>query len=349
MRSRFLATCLIAILVFFGCTKSSKSLTSTAIIENIEYSITATQTLSVMPNQQSTQAKLISITVTDNETQTAENRQFVVHYQQINDSVEFNTIVFDIHGSGPTSNSKVYTSLINQYSDKASNSSIIFVYPLGMFVEQSNGTSTLAWNLGAGSDSQKESQANDLLFIQAIYQYLQNEFEHSDRLALTKVIGIGSSQGSAFLLNRLATQLDIFTGVCGKVSQLFEANDAGYIDLNTVSNRYKVLYFYGYNDPIIPYEGGDSEVGHSFLSVADSLVKWATRNQINNNLTTQYYSSDESQSGAFTVNSDPTDIFYAYNDANYPVHAYQHNVKHKTPQTINGKPVTEIIWDFFEI
>ena len=357
MKSSLVAACIVGTLWLVGCTSSSNLLPDTSpasnpeavVTETLDYSVTATETLSSLPSQGTTEALLVSITVTDNNTQIAENRQFVVHYQQVNDSVEFNTILFDIHGSGAPSISGVYRGLVSLYSSKASTSPIVFVYPLGTFVAQSSGASTLAWNLAGGSGSQSESQANDILFIQAIYDYLHTGFQHSDKVQATKIIGIGSSQGSAFLLNRLATQLDFFTGICGRVSQLFDPSDQGYIDLDTGTNRYRVLYFYGYNDPIIPYQGGLSSVGHTFLSVTDSVSQWVSHNQIGNTGTTQSFNSDDFSEPSFKVSGTPTDIFYAYDDALYPVHVYQHNKKHGMPSTINGKAVLSIIWDFFEI
>jgi polyhydroxybutyrate depolymerase len=176
----------------------------------------------------------------------AVQREVLVHTPADLNPNEKQSIVIAFHGNGGQNDM-----WMNKFSSFVNSSEFIGVYPQGHLK---------SWNLGT-----EASTADEVYFLNQIMTKLETYsfFETS------KVYGIGYSNGSG-LLNKLAIETSYFTAIAPLASQLI----AGTVpSVSTVP--VSVYQMCGTADPIIPYDGGMSVVGHTFLSGADSALSWA--------------------------------------------------------------------------
>lgn len=177
----------------------------------------------------------------------SQQREVLVHIPTNFNPNEKHSIVIAFHGNGGQNDMWV-----NRFSSFVNSGEFIGVYPQGHLK---------SWNLGT-----EASKANEVYFLEQIMKKL----ETYSFFNASKVYGIGYSNGSG-LVNKLAIETPYFTAIAPLASQLI-AGTVPSVSTAPVS----VYQMCGTADPIIPYEGGKSVVGHTFLSGTDSALSWAS-------------------------------------------------------------------------
>ena len=143
------------------------------------------------------------------------------------------------------------THWIGRLSKFINDGEFIGVYPQGY---------NRAWNIGV-----EDTNADDVEFVNMIVERLK-KYPSFD---LNRLYAIGYSNGSA-LVNKLGMETNHFRAIAACASQLIKGQEP--VDnLKPVS----IYQLCGTADEIIPYEGGLSPVGHTFLSAKESAEKWA--------------------------------------------------------------------------
>tara|TARA_X000000368_G_C23057168_1_gene724554 strand:+ start:5449 stop:6318 length:870 start_codon:yes stop_codon:yes gene_type:complete len=156
-------------------------------------------------------------------------------------------VVFYFHGNGGNKEAGM------ELNKLVNDDQFITVSPQGLYN---------SWNLG-----QEDSKADDVEFVSLIIEKLK---EYSN-ININKKYAIGYSNGSA-LVNELAVKSSNFNGIAPFASQL----TVGQTNLLSEStNPLSVYQVCGSNDNVIPYEGGLSVVGHTFISAKNSAKRYA--------------------------------------------------------------------------
>ena len=153
-------------------------------------------------------------------------------------------IVFYFHGNGGRAESGfILSELIN-------NGEFIGIYPEGY---------KRSWNLGV-----EDSNADDIEFISMIVEKLKNY----TNLDTENMFAIGASNGSA-MVNELGIKTNFFKGIAPLASQLLTKQIP-----TSSTNPLSVYQICGSDDETIPFEGGYSNVGHTFQSAHNSAKSW---------------------------------------------------------------------------
>lgn len=186
-------------------------------------------------------------------------------------------IVFFFHGNG----GEAFRFLQNtpQITNLVDSDQFIAVFPDGHLK---------SWNCG-----NENSKADDVMFIKNIIDHLKNNTLPKDLMDFDKIYGIGISNG-ALILNKIAKETSIFTGIAPIISQQSDSI------ANTNGKRSVSLFqVNGTNDDVIPVNGGKSVIGHTFFSAKQSAENWAINSNCNLNGVVQ----SSSNWGNYSVNS----------------------------------------------
>ena len=158
-------------------------------------------------------------------------------------------IIFAFHGNGGEA-----WDWIEELSFSVDHERFIAVYPQGHFN---------SWNMGM-----EESKADDVRFVQLLVELI-SDYSISDP---EKTFAFGVSNGGGIAL-KIAAETDSFSSVASIITHLWEGQEFT-PDLEPTS----VIQFSGMEDQLIPYKGGLSPIGHTFLSAEESAYLWAEKN-----------------------------------------------------------------------
>lgn len=160
--------------------------------------------------------------------------------------------VFYLHGNGGTSAD--WRRPGNTIDRQVQEGLFVAVYPDGHLN---------SWNLGA-----EDSTADDVTFLSdRVSELVASGVSDPGRVY---VFGFSNGAGMA---QRLALSDAGFAGIASFASQMIEGQLP---DQETPA--ISVLQFHGTDDGLIPYDGGSSPVGHSFLPAEESAQIWASHN-----------------------------------------------------------------------
>jgi len=115
------------------------------------------------------------------------------------------------------------------------------------------------WNCGF-----EESKADDIGFVNKIVEDLKNNTLPSILMNFNKTYGIGISNGALFI-NKVAKETKLFSGIAPIISQLSDV-----ISKINSKRSLSVYQINGTSDDLIPFEGGSSMIGHTFVSAKKS-------------------------------------------------------------------------------
>ena len=234
-----------------------------------------------------------------------ESRKVIIHAN--NDPIENFSypIVFFLHGNGGNADRWINPNL--EYVD---HHEFIGIYPQGF---------KNSWNLG-----QEKSNANDIEFFNLIMQQILSY----SNIDLDKIFAVGTSNGSG-MVNELAINTSFFKGIAPIASQL-SINQIKNKDISPLS-IYQVC---GSDDETIPYKGGISRVGHTFMSANESIMEWVKLINCNE----EYALS--------IVESDSLFTFTNCKEKNQVVHRRVEGGNHNLSG--RGRFIINDIWNFFK-
>ena len=170
-------------------------------------------------------------------------------------------VVFGFHGTAGSP--EAWNSQLGPWKGRP----IIGVFPQGAMKGGNQNAPKYSWNTGVG-----ETGENDVDFVRSLWAAIKDQpfIDHH------KVFATGNSVGSAFIANRLAIDpcVDFLAGFAlGSSQMVVEASIHESLPKRTVA------IFHGEADTLIPIEGGMvAFAGLNFLSVEDTLKKWAEHN-----------------------------------------------------------------------
>lgn len=173
------------------------------------------------------------------------------------DNLKSYPIVIALHGRGGSN-----TNWVQPLSEFTNLGKFIGVYPQGYLD---------SWNLG-----QEPSNANDAAFISNIIDTLLS-YSNVDE---SKIFAVGNSNGSG-MVNVLGGVNKKIKAIAPIASQLTERTE-----IKTNAVPLSVFQVNGDQDFLIPIDGG-MKLGHPFLSASDSVKKWATSFNCNQNITVE--------------------------------------------------------------
>ena len=172
------------------------------------------------------------------------SRKVIIHAPEKQQNNKY-PIMFFFHGSGNDAESGfVLSTLVNAEE-------FIGVYPQGY---------KKSWNLG-----EERSDADDVEFVNMIIEKVK-EYR---KLDTENIVAIGTSTGAA-RVHDLGFPTNFFKGIAPLSSQLLTRQNP-----SNTTNPMSVYQICGSDDETIPYEGGISDVGHTFKSAHDSAKNWA--------------------------------------------------------------------------
>lgn len=176
-------------------------------------------------------------------------RSYLVHTADNWDASASLPLLLAFHGNG--GEGLDFKQLLN---DPVQAGDVIGVYPDG--IERS-------WNLG-----REASTADDVAFVESIL------------IALGDVAGVDASRpvamgfsNGAGLVHKLAMDSDQLVGISPLASQLL-VDSQPQPDDSPVS----VLQLHGTEDDVVPYDGGEAVMGHTFMPAEDGAAAWAAHN-----------------------------------------------------------------------
>lgn len=184
-------------------------------------------------------------------------RSYILHTPPGLDSSVPAPLVFMLHGGGGNAENAVRMSEMDAVAEEHG---FLVVYPNGSGRFEDN---LFTWNAGSCCGFAQENNADDVGFIRAIAEDLQN----SAAIDPKRIYAAGMSNG-AMLSYRLACEAsDLFAAV---------APVAGTLNFSPCqpSQPVAVIHFHGAADEHVPFDGGrgaESASGADFVSVQDSL------------------------------------------------------------------------------
>ena len=234
-----------------------------------------------------------------------ESRKVIIHAN--NDPiVNFSyPLVFFLHGNGGSADKWLTPNL-----DYVDNHEFIGIYPQGF---------KNSWNLG-----QENSNANDIEFFNLIMQEISS-YQNVDS---NKIFAIGTSNGSG-MVNELAINTSFLKGIAPIASQLFIDQTK-----NKNINPLSIYQVCGSDDETIPYNGGVSRVGHTFMSANESIMEWVKSINCNE----EYVLSIVENDSLFT--------FTNCKEKNQVVHRRVEGGNHNLSG--RGRFIINDIWNFFK-
>jgi polyhydroxybutyrate depolymerase len=285
-------------------------------------------------------------------------RSYRIHIPPSYNDKDLLPLVFVLHGSGITANSKS----IKSYSgmdEKADKEGFIAVYPNGELLHLHNYFKhpiAYIWDIYSISLGSREwnrwndNEVDDVGFIRTLISHLKtNLYVDSSRIY---VMGFS---GGAMMTYRLGAELsDIVTAIApiagsiGGIGYVKEANNSlsPYI-ISTPINPIPVIAIHELNDKSVPYEGGWKKVFNwrsddlwvYITSVNDSISFWIENNNCNSIPDVNISNNGSIITKTYQSNSNNSDFaLVTYVDGG-------HEFFNSPPYEISA---VEIIWDFFE-
>jgi polyhydroxybutyrate depolymerase len=266
-------------------------------------------------------------------------RTYLIHVPpQYDDSKSF-PLVIALHGGGGNSQNMMEKTGFNNVSDEKG---FIVVYPdgVGRFKNR-----LLTWNAGHCCGYALDNNIDDVGFIRALIEKIQNNFNiDSKRIYVT-----GHSNGG-MMTYRLGAELsDIIAAIAPVAGTIGgrENENSTLIIIPEPIHPVSVIALHGLLDESVPYNGGhgnNTRNDRIDLSVNESISFWVEHNECNinpdrnvsdsGNIVIDYYLNGENKSDVAIVT--------VMNGG----HAWFGSDKDLTEnQEINA---TEVIWEFFE-
>tara|TARA_Y100000310_G_scaffold194711_2_gene194711 strand:+ start:3786 stop:4748 length:963 start_codon:yes stop_codon:yes gene_type:complete len=194
-------------------------------------------------------------------------REYFVHVPPRYDIKKSVPLIIDLHGGGGSFESAIIGTQMNKKSDSEG---FIAVYPNS--AESIDGGKR--WNNGPRLiESQKESTANDIGFLNAMLDDLEIKFNIDKK----RIYATGMSNGG-FMTYRVACEMaDRIAAIAPVASTLL-------MDNCNPSRSISVIHFHGLKDKIVNFEGGPSKI-KSNLKILDDLrsVEESINNFVNIN------------------------------------------------------------------
>ena len=178
-----------------------------------------------------------------------------------------NILIIDLHGGGGSFESAIIGTQMNKKSDSEG---FIAVYPNS--AESIDGGKR--WNNGPRLiESQKESTANDIGFLNAMLDDLEIKFNIDKK----RIYATGMSNGG-FMTYRVACEMADRIAAIAPVASTLLMNNCN------PSRSISVIHFHGLKDKIVNFEGGPSKI-KSNLKILDDLrsVEESINNFVNIN------------------------------------------------------------------
>jgi polyhydroxybutyrate depolymerase len=267
------------------------------------------------------------------------NRTYLLHIPPHYNSSKSFPLVIALHGGGGNSKNMMEKTGFNNLSDEKG---FIVAYPDGVGRLKNR---LLTWNAGYCCGYAIENNIDDVGFIRALIEKLQNNFNiDSKRIYIT-----GHSNGGMMTYRIGAELSDIIAAiapVAGSIGGKETENSSLYI-IPEPSYHVSVIALHGLLDENVPYDGGhgnNSSGSRIDLSVNESISFWVDNNECSTipirnisdsgNIIIDYYLNG--------INGSEVALVTIVNGG----HAWPGSDKGISGnQEING---TEIIWDFFE-
>jgi len=174
------------------------------------------------------------------------DREVIIHVPDNLDKDKLYPVVFAFHGHGGQNDHWV-----NTFKEYVNSGEFIGIYPQGHL---------RCWNLG-----QEESKADDVEFVNLVVEAISG-YPNMD---FNRMYAIGYSNGSG-LVNKLGAKTSHFRAIACCATQIIQGQEPG-----DQTHPVSVYQLCGTADDIIPYKGGLSPVGHTFLSAMESAEMWA--------------------------------------------------------------------------
>ncbi len=236
------------------------------------------------------------------------DRKVIIHAPPNLVSEKKYSVVMAFHGNGGIPDKWINT--LNRF---VGNNDFIGVYPEGYLK---------SWNLG-----KEKSKADDVYFINK----LMKELNLYKQLDSKNIFALGSSNGAG-MVQELAVQTNHFKAIGAIVTQLIKGKEPKF-----GSPKVSVLQILGMQDPIIPYEGGLSRVGHEFYGGEESAFIWAAHNQCDLHTLAEITTEGNRKIIFRDCESGKTVLHYGISEA-----------KHGIPGGTEGG-LFDLIWDFFKM
>jgi len=188
-------------------------------------------------------------------------RTYYLHIPASYDGTEPTPLVMALHGGGGSA--EKMNKLADRFNDLADQQTFIVAYPQGVDKH---------WN--DGREISGETDADDVGFLSALIDHLAAEYN----IDTQRVYATGISNGGLMSF-RLACDLsDKITAIAPVAINLSEALVAQCSPTEPIS----VLVINGTDDPLVPWEGGEIEVGRQkrgkVLSTANTIEFWVAQN-----------------------------------------------------------------------
>ena len=269
-------------------------------------------------------------------------RTFIVHIGKSYDASEPTALVFVLHGGGGSAEVMPVFTGFNAIADRES---FIVVYPDG--VENH-------WNDGREPKIYRTHIENidDTGFISSLIDALAVELN----IDMKRIFVTGISNGG-MMSHRLACELSDRIAAIAPVASSIPVNMA---DIWNPSKPVSTLIINGTEDPLVPWEGGDIQLGEmslgDVLSVSDTVEFWTSKNNC-------YLQPEITRLSERNLN-DGTSVWmetYSGCDSGTEVvlfgidggghtwpGGYQYADEHLIGKTSLEFDASEIIWQFFE-
>ncbi len=217
-------------------------------------------------------------------------------------------LLFAFHGNG--GNAQSWVRAMDRWTNELN---IIGVYLQGHLD---------SWNLGA-----ERSKANDIEFVQKVFETLAA----NPTIDTNRVVALGTSNGGGMVF-QLAGRTEIFSAVAAVVTHLAYGWEP-----NTHNRSVSILQISAQGDPLIPYGGGQSPVGHRFYPAEQSAQIWASHNQCASSATQR------------TTDEGSTVLTWNRCRDNTRVHHWGIDIqKHHIPDNTEGG-LHQLIFEFFDL
>ena len=236
-----------------------------------------------------------------------EQREVLLHFPPQFDATRSYPLVFAFHGNGGTAED-----LVPMFMHLVEQNQFIGVYPRGI---------EYSWNLGL-----EASQADETEFVGLI----MNRLSADPHFNTQRAYAFGFSNGSA-ILHKIAAESAYFKAIAASASGVVQG-----IRPTAQSGPVSILQMHGVDDGLIPYAGGLSGVGHTFMSLEDSASMWATHQGCSPTPEVSVLASGDVQTVYSQCNEDVRVVNYK---------ALQ--TGHDMPQNFRGN-IADHIWAFFQ-
>jgi polyhydroxybutyrate depolymerase len=269
-------------------------------------------------------------------------RTFIVHIGRSYDASEPTALVFVLHGGGSSAEVMPVFTGFNAIADRES---FIVVYPDGFENHWNDGREPKIYTTHI-------ENIDDTGFISSLIDTLAVELN----IDMTRIFVTGISNGG-MMSHRLACELSERIAAIAPVAASIPVNMA---DKWNPSRAVSVLIINGTEDPLVPWEGGEIQLGEmslgNILSVSDTVEFWTTKNNCyvqpevtflsERNITDGTSVWMETYSGC---NAETEVILFGINGGGHTwPGSYQYADEHLIGKTSYEFDASEIIWQFFK-